>query len=294
MDEDEYVPLSRQGQRQDSTSMEYEAVDYQPVSDMMYEPVYKSGPGCAINSLSELTHHYVEATPPSSVIIRGVTGYARFLNGPYRRVEDMQHDGRCVYRTEKPVPPDSGPASGQLLFMYYKEKQQSWAIGMRLGSSGVAAFRRNGGRDPVVGTGVWKISDENGKFTDEPAVTCEAAGGYTLPPKKQTAETPVRAAEVLPAGTSRGQAEAILTAKKATPGAYVIRQSTSAPNTFILSVLASKDVQHLRIEVVDGMFCVAGTDTKHKTLSALTRHFSKKTITLSSGESILLTQLVAR
>jgi len=86
-----------------------------------------------LSELSTRDSQVATSGPPPTVIIRGVTGYAEFLNATYRRVEDREYDDRCIYRTEHVVGPGHGPATGQLLYMYYKAKQRAWAIGMCLG-----------------------------------------------------------------------------------------------------------------------------------------------------------------
>lgn len=197
------------------------------------------------------------------------------------------------------------------------------------GSSGVAAYRKGDQPDPVVGNEVWQISDEAGRFTPAPGVTSVGAGGYTVPPKKRESAQ-YSAAGVLGGGVSRRQAEKLLASRRgptnygetcgitrtrrpsrrgggtptwphthahpqlrACSGCFVIRESTSAPNTFVLSVLTAPGIQHLRIETTeDQRLQVSGTQATHATLQALLDHHSTHTLVMSDGAEMLLKEQV--
>eukprot|EP00043_Microstomoeca_roanoka_P008749 m.84045 g.84045 ORF g.84045 m.84045 type:complete len:113 (-) comp14373_c0_seq1:347-685(-) len=48
----------------------------------------------SVKSLGDLTHHYTNVGVLGCVIIKGVQGYCSFLNGIYRRVEDLTYEDR--------------------------------------------------------------------------------------------------------------------------------------------------------------------------------------------------------
>lgn len=319
---------------------------HQVIEEKMYEPLHFGGSESVV-SLSDVTANVTSEEAPPTAIVRGATGYAAYLNGTYRRVEDASHDGRLYYRTERPVPPGYGPPSGHLLYLYFKAKQRAWAIGMRVGSSGVAAFWKGDVPHPCVArhiyASVWNTTDEQGHFSPNTSMVCEGAGGYTVPAhlygdanlarpagdggggdgrhdspgpgpgpgtgpgtdgssstSSSSTSTSAAASLLAPCGTSRSTAEYMLEQfslrKEGGSEAlycYVLRESTSAMRTYILSLLTPTGIQHLRIETImegDAAGCVqlAGTTVSHTSLAALVDYYARSDLVTGDGACVRL------
>lgn len=51
----------------------------------------------SLESLGDLTQHYTNLGNLGCVIVKGVQGYCSFINGIYRRVEDLFFEQRCFF-----------------------------------------------------------------------------------------------------------------------------------------------------------------------------------------------------
>jgi len=261
----------------------------------IYEPDMSQGSEgiTQVQSLSELATASSAAAAHEvapCAVIKGIRGFASFVNGTYRRVENYLHEDRYVYQLSSPVPLGQGSAAGKHLYIYFKGKQSAWAVGMRVGSSGVLAYRRTTGKEPFQGDKPWKVSDTEGRFHQEDDVSITPAGGFTVP-RSTIAELKElsRPYGVLPYGTTRNEAEARLKqlrSQNGMPGCFVIRQSTSMNGSYILSVAGEKDIVHVRLDSANDRFFLPGTSHSAATLDALITVIRHLDIQLASGEQL--------
>ncbi|EGD82775.1 hypothetical protein PTSG_03425 [Salpingoeca rosetta] len=253
-----------------------------------YDPTGTTKTVTSVQSLGDLTHHYTNMGALGCVIIKGVHGYCSFLNGIYRRVEDITYEDRHVYRLDTMVPHGNSVAAGKFLYMYFKAGQRAWAIGLRLGSSGVLAYRKVTGLDPVTGSGPWMVTDPQGNFFEEPSLRARMAGGYTVPYTEDT-----RLLErssfpgALPYGFTRPKAEALLLqhfAQHRQGGVYVLRRSTSVADACILSILdAQGRCHHLQIDASKDGCHVCGTSIQRGSMAEVLETLTTRQLALVNG-----------
>lgn len=110
---------------------------------------------------------------------------------------------------------------------------------------GAAAFRLGSEQfceDGPAST-MWNVSGKTGNF-EEASVTCIGQEGDTLIP---SAEQQIDEGKLI----NRSDAEAILTSK-AVPGCFVMRKSTSVPDSYVLSVwLRPSTIEHVLVKVIN-------------------------------------------
>jgi hypothetical protein len=213
------------------------------------------------------------AARPSGMHIAGIRGFCTFLNGTYLRQRGMMHGERLTFRSKEKAPSSAGPAGGNYVFLFYHGRNTAWVLGLKITeSSGAAAYRKgieavpsDAGPDKL-----WSVSNKIGKFVDCVGVTCDAImGGETvepelslLPPRSPSDPSSL----VQPTGTSRTDAQQmlLLEADRSSgddgAGAFVVRESTSVPNSFVLSVLLSRRrIEHILVKAEDDGYSLNST-----------------------------------
>eukprot|EP00055_Hartaetosiga_balthica_P017753 m.122389 g.122389 ORF g.122389 m.122389 type:complete len:357 (+) comp9395_c0_seq3:130-1200(+) len=254
-----------------------------------------------ITCLDDLTHHYANPLlQQPCVIMKGIQGYCSFLNGIYRKVEAVVHHGRPVFRLDSPIPhgsPSSSTSSKptqQNAFLYYKSSQKAWAIGMKIGSSGVVAYRKSTSSDPVSGSSVWMLTNPKGNFKAEPGITVRMAGGYTVVHKQEkdiVKEEKEYDPRIHPKSFSRAHVESILRdhfQRHNTEGAFIFRHSTSVEGAYILSVINREGLPvHLRVDATDKGYVLAGNEfIGGSSFDAIVQYLQQNTVRVLDGSVI--------
>mmetsp|Transcript_9646 Transcript_9646/g.29200 ORF Transcript_9646/g.29200 Transcript_9646/m.29200 type:complete len:343 (+) Transcript_9646:218-1246(+) len=208
--------------------------------------------------------------------IAGARDFGSFLCGRYRRLIGITYNDRPVYRSSEPAA-ENCPAfcMGHHLFLFYHKRNSAWVIGMKVNSgSGACAFVLSDAMLPMdgaAGDNTWHVSMENGGFQKQPTMTCVLDNCSDVAPPADF-RLP-KSNDDVPAG--RHEAEEMLHSHVAKlPGAagyHVLRESSSVPNAFVVSILlADGNVEHLIVtKMADGAYTVTPEYTDGRALSFL-------------------------
>eukprot|EP00048_Salpingoeca_helianthica_P000270 m.40481 g.40481 ORF g.40481 m.40481 type:complete len:410 (+) comp10339_c1_seq1:497-1726(+) len=225
-------------------------------------------------------------TLPGAVLLSGNEVLAQFLNQTFHRVNSVMFADRPTFRTRFALPSGCGPASNQYLHLYYHEKNFAWAVGLKLGSMGVLAYRP--GRSLTVpcdqGQGQWHIANEKGKFVPVTTVQCIAVDGEPVAPLDETSGSRSEGTEaMLPAGSSREDAQAALQHNR-TPGSFVVRESTSVTNSYVITVMGiDLRLQHLRCQATSRGLSLGPEAPPFRSLRSLIEFYSREPLPDSRG-----------
>jgi len=230
-------------------------------------------------TMSTADHAAGAAAPtgdPTGMIISNIIGYCAFLNGTYLRQHDLEHGGRPTYRSEAKAPESAGPAAGNYVYLFYHTKNTAWVMGLKITeSSGAAAYRKGAEDNPSgVAKHTWCVSNKHGKFVGSEFTLCKAVhNGPTV-----AAEHVARAASMSSGkATSRKEAQRMLMEESRKSagggvGCFVLRDSTSVPNSAVLSVMLSGNrMEHILVQANEKGFTL--NEMQFRNLRQLIEHY---------------------
>jgi len=222
-----------------------------------------------------------ESDTPTSLTFARISGFCAFLNGKYIRQRNSPHNSRPTFRSEYRAPEAAGPAGGNFVYLFYHARNSAWVLGLMISeSSGAAAYRKGQEALPSHPSQTkWAVSNKQGKFEALEGVVClpgftdamvEAETQSSMPRSPLEPSTLVH-----PTGTSRTDAQRLLFAEASNHdgghGAFVLRESTSVPDSFVLSVLLpGSRIEHILIKSEAGGYNLNGE--KFRTLKMLVEH----------------------
>eukprot|EP00039_Didymoeca_costata_P019425 m.337496 g.337496 ORF g.337496 m.337496 type:complete len:374 (-) comp18148_c0_seq1:132-1253(-) len=240
---------------------------------------------------------------PSSIIISGIEGFCDFLNGTYLRQNNKKHNDRLTFRSRNKLPQSAGPVAGNYMYLFYHKKNNAWVFGLKITeSSGAAGYRKGSEEHPsIFSERPWYVSDKQGNFV--PCKDANSAACYDGPtcefepssPKTKTAQSPM----VQPVGTSRNDAHRLLLEeydKNRGVGAFVLRESTSIPDSYVISVLGeNKLIEHNLIKTIheDNEVHYDMDGARFKSLKALVDYFEVNELPSGESKGVRLKKCVA-
>eukprot|EP00038_Savillea_parva_P030492 m.78103 g.78103 ORF g.78103 m.78103 type:complete len:347 (+) comp9194_c0_seq1:157-1197(+) len=206
--------------------------------------------------------------------IVGAVDFGVFLCGAYQRLKGVIYNERPVYRSVEPAGDNCpGFCMGHHLFLFYHKRNTAWVIGMKVNSgSGACAYVITPAALPMdvnCSETPWHVSMENGGFSRQTKMTCVKDASLEIPPPPGF-RLPADG-EDAPAGRHEAE-EMLMNHRNKLPGAagyYVLRESTSVPNAFVVSILMHDgDIEHIILtKTHDGAYTVTPEYTSGRALS---------------------------
>ena len=247
---------------------------------------YSGGAGLPANVLAAAADHK-DATiseaehgattgDPTGMIISNIIGYCAFLNGTYLRQHDLDHGGRPTYRSEAQAPESAGPAAGNYVYLFYHTKNTAWVMGLKITeSSGAAAYRKGAEKDPsCVAKHTWCVSNKHGKFVGSEFTLCKPIhNGATVAAEQVVVAASAHSGK----STSRKEAQRMLMDESRNSadggvGSFVLRDSTSVPNSAVLSVMLSGNrMEHILVQANEKGFTL--NEMQFRNLRQLIEHY---------------------
>lgn len=213
---------------------------------------------------------------PTGMVISNIVGFCSFLNGTYLRHHDFDHGDRPTYRSEEKAPAGAGPAASQYVYLFYHTKNKAWVLGMNITeSSGAAAYRRGSEQTPSAQKeNTWCVSNKHGKFVSSEFTLCKP-----LYNSQTVSAEPVVIANSMSSSKATSREEArkmLMEANKHQPdggvGCFVLRNSSSIPNAFVLSVLLTGNrMDHILVQANEGGYTLS--EMQFQTLKQLIEHY---------------------
>jgi len=234
---------------------------------------------------------------PTGMIISNILGYCSFLNGTYLRQHNLDHGGRPTYRSEEKAPESAGPAAGNFVYLFYHTKNTAWVMGLKITeSSGAAAYRKGTEQIPSgAAKHTWCVSNKHGKFVGSEFTLCKPIhNGATV-----AAEEVARAASMSNSkATSRKEAQRMLMEVSRNSGdggvgCFVLRDSTSVPNSAVLSVMLSGNrMEHILVQANEKGFTL--NEMQFRNLRQLIEHYELNPLRVGEqgAESVTLGKCV--